>query len=150
MLTLIWRADGIAEVLAALDRGFGSVAGHAGHTAMRERPADQGPGARHARAAARLTQIHPGMSLLNDEVSVPNKQVAARCWPGRRALPRSSNLVKVALGDAAVRAQDAIAEAFLTVVCGADVKWIAVPAGVPMSMHQQIDFHVSLRCAIAA
>ena len=26
MLTLIWRADGLAEVLAALDRGFGSVA----------------------------------------------------------------------------------------------------------------------------
>jgi tRNA1(Val) A37 N6-methylase TrmN6 len=26
VLTLIWRADGLAEVLAALDRGFGSVA----------------------------------------------------------------------------------------------------------------------------
>ena len=26
VLTLIWRADGIAEVLAALDRGFGSLA----------------------------------------------------------------------------------------------------------------------------
>ena len=25
VLTLIWRADGIAEVLAALDRGFGSL-----------------------------------------------------------------------------------------------------------------------------
>ena len=24
-LTLIWRADGLAEVLAALDRGFGSL-----------------------------------------------------------------------------------------------------------------------------
>ena len=26
VLTLIWRADGLAEVLAALDRGFGSLA----------------------------------------------------------------------------------------------------------------------------
>ena len=25
VLTLIWRADGLAEVLAALDRGFGSL-----------------------------------------------------------------------------------------------------------------------------
>ena len=26
VLTLIWRADGLGEVLAALDRGFGSLA----------------------------------------------------------------------------------------------------------------------------
>src|SRR5207244_8522721 len=40
VLTLIWRADGIADVLAALDRGFGSLAilpvhGGAGGPAMR-------------------------------------------------------------------------------------------------------------------
>ena len=30
VLTLIWRADGLAEVLAALDRGFGSLENSAG------------------------------------------------------------------------------------------------------------------------
>ena len=45
-LTLIWRADGIAEVLAALDHGFGSLEILPVHGDARG-PANPRPGARH-------------------------------------------------------------------------------------------------------
>ena len=45
VLTLIWRADGLAEVLAALDRGFGSLAILPVHGDAAS-AGDPGPGAR--------------------------------------------------------------------------------------------------------
>jgi len=72
VLTLIWRADGIAEVLAALDHGFGSMqvlpvhgdaCGPANRILVRATKGGRAP-----------TQIHPAL-LLNDESGVPNKRV---------------------------------------------------------------------------
>jgi tRNA1(Val) A37 N6-methylase TrmN6 len=72
VLTLIWRADGIAEVLAALDRGFGSLAilpvhGEAGGPAIRIL-------IRAVKGGRAPTQILPAL-MLNDESGLPNKQV---------------------------------------------------------------------------
>jgi tRNA1(Val) A37 N6-methylase TrmN6 len=71
-LTLIWRADGIAEVLAALDCGFGSLAilpihGEAGGPAIRIL-------VRAVKGGRAPTQILPAL-MLNDESGLPNKQV---------------------------------------------------------------------------
>jgi tRNA1(Val) A37 N6-methylase TrmN6 len=71
-LTLIWRADGLAEVLAALDRGFGSLAilpvhGDAATPAIRVL-------IRAIKGGKAPTQIHAAL-LLNDESMLPNKQV---------------------------------------------------------------------------
>jgi tRNA1(Val) A37 N6-methylase TrmN6 len=71
-LTLIWRADGISEVLAALDRGFGSLAILPVH-------ADAATPAirlliRAIKGGKAPTRIHAAL-LLNDESAVPNKQV---------------------------------------------------------------------------
>jgi len=71
-LTLIWRADGLGEVLAALDRGFGSLAilpvhGDAATPAIRVL-------VRAVKGGKAPTQIHAGV-VLNDESAVPNKQV---------------------------------------------------------------------------
>lgn len=72
VLTLIWRADGIAEVLAALDHGFGSVQVLPVHGDAR------GPAnrilVRATKGGRAPTQIHPAL-LLNDESGVPNKKV---------------------------------------------------------------------------
>lgn len=72
VLTLIWRADGLAEVLAALDRGFGS---------LRILPVHGDPAAPAIRVLIRAikggkvpAEIHPAL-LLNDESALPNKQV---------------------------------------------------------------------------
>jgi tRNA1(Val) A37 N6-methylase TrmN6 len=72
VLTLIWRADGLAEVLAALDRGFGSldilpVHGEAATPAIRLL-------VRARKGGKAPTRIHAAL-LLNDQASVPNKQV---------------------------------------------------------------------------
>jgi tRNA1(Val) A37 N6-methylase TrmN6 len=72
LLTLIWRADGIAEVLAALDQGFGSlqilpIHGDAQSPANRIL-------VRAAKGGRAPTKIHPAL-LLNDEPGVPNKRV---------------------------------------------------------------------------
>ena len=72
VLTLIWRADGIAEVLAALDHGFGSlellpVHGDARGPAIRIL-------VRAIKGGRAPTQIHPAL-MLNDESGVPNKWV---------------------------------------------------------------------------
>jgi tRNA1(Val) A37 N6-methylase TrmN6 len=82
-LTLIWRADGIAEALAALARGFGSLAilpvhGDAGRPAIRVLIR----GVKGGRAPARVL----GGLMLNDESGLPNKEVA-EMLSGRRVLP---------------------------------------------------------------
>ncbi|MET4116575.1 tRNA1(Val) A37 N6-methylase TrmN6 [Bradyrhizobium sp. JR4.1] len=82
-LTLIWRADGIAEVLAALSRGFGSlvilpVHGEAGRPAIRVLVR----AVKGGRAPARLL---PGL-MLNEESRVPKKEVMD-ILEGRAVLP---------------------------------------------------------------
>jgi tRNA1(Val) A37 N6-methylase TrmN6 len=82
-LTLIWRADGIADVLAALDRGFGGLAilpvhGDAKTPAIRVLV----QAIKGGRAPA---QILPAL-LLNDESGAPNKEVQ-EVLAGQRVLP---------------------------------------------------------------
>jgi tRNA1(Val) A37 N6-methylase TrmN6 len=72
VLSLIWRADALAEVLAALDRGFGSlvilpVHGDAGKPAIRVL-------VRATKGGKAPTQILAGL-MLNDESALPNKRV---------------------------------------------------------------------------
>lgn len=72
VLTLIWRADGIAEVLAALGRGFGSlvilpVHGEASQPAIRVL-------IRAVKGGRAPTRILPAL-MLNDESGLPNKEV---------------------------------------------------------------------------
>jgi tRNA1(Val) A37 N6-methylase TrmN6 len=83
VLTLIWRADGLAEVLAALDCGFGSLAilpvhGNAAAPAIRVL-------IRAIKGGRAPTAIYPGL-MLNDESGVPNKQVQ-EILAGKGALP---------------------------------------------------------------
>ena len=87
VLTLIWRADGIAEVLAALSRGFGSLAvlpvhGEAGRPAISVL-------VRAIKGGRAPTRILPGL-MLNDESGLPKKQVQVNLQAileGRAALP---------------------------------------------------------------
>jgi tRNA1(Val) A37 N6-methylase TrmN6 len=72
VLTLIWRAEGLFEVLAALDRGFGSLAilpvhGDAKNPAIRVL-------IRAIKGGKAPAQIHAAL-MLNDESAVPNKQL---------------------------------------------------------------------------
>jgi tRNA1(Val) A37 N6-methylase TrmN6 len=72
VLSLIWRADGLGEVLTALERGFGSLAilpvhGNAATPAIRVL-------VRAIKGGKAPTRIHTAL-LLNDESAVPNKQV---------------------------------------------------------------------------
>ena len=72
-LTLIWRADGLPEVLAALGRGFGSLSilpvhGDAARPAVRIL-------IRAVKGGRAPTRILPGL-LLKDESGLPNKQAA--------------------------------------------------------------------------
>lgn len=83
VLTLIWRADGIADVLAALDRGFGSLAilpvhGEASLPAIRIL-------VRAVKGGRAPTQILPAL-MLNDESGLPNKEVS-EVLAGNGALP---------------------------------------------------------------
>jgi tRNA1(Val) A37 N6-methylase TrmN6 len=71
-LTLIWRADGLAEVLAALDRGFGSLKilpVHGDPTMPANRLL-----IRATKGGKAPTEIHPGL-MLNEASTVPNKWV---------------------------------------------------------------------------
>ena len=82
-LTLIWRADGIADVLAALSRGFGSlvilpVHGEAGRPAIRVL-------VRAVKGGRAPTRLLPGL-MLNDESRVPKKEVR-EILEGRAVLP---------------------------------------------------------------
>lgn len=72
VLSVIWRADGLSEVLAALRRGFGSLAilpvhGDAKTPAIRVV-------IRAIKGGKAPTEMHAGV-MLNDESAVPNKQV---------------------------------------------------------------------------
>jgi tRNA1(Val) A37 N6-methylase TrmN6 len=83
VLTLIWRADGIAEVLTALSRGFGSVSvlpvhGDAAKPAIRVL-------VRAVKAGRAPTQILPGL-MLNDESGLPKNEVRD-VLEGRATLP---------------------------------------------------------------
>jgi tRNA1(Val) A37 N6-methylase TrmN6 len=83
VLTLIWRADGLAEVLAALDRGFGSLAilpvhGNAATPAIRVL-------VRAIKGGRAPAALYPGL-MLNNESGVPNKQVQ-EILAGRGNLP---------------------------------------------------------------
>ena len=83
VLTLIWRADGIAEVLAALGRGFGSLAilpvhGEAAQPAIRVL-------IRAVKGGRAPTRLHAAL-LLNDESALPNKQMQ-EVLAGKRILP---------------------------------------------------------------
>lgn len=72
VLTLIWRADGIAEVLSALDHGFGSLEILPVHGEAR------GPAnrilVRAIKGGRAPTKILAAL-MLNDESGVPNKRV---------------------------------------------------------------------------
>lgn len=83
VLTLIWRADGLAEVLAALDRGFGSLVILPVHS-----------DARTSAIRVLIRAIKGGKApaqlqvalVLNDEPAVPNKQVQ-EVLAGKGVLP---------------------------------------------------------------
>jgi tRNA1(Val) A37 N6-methylase TrmN6 len=82
-LSLIWRADGLLEVLAALDRGFGSLAilpvhGDAKMSAIRVL-------IRAIKGGKAPTRLHAAL-MLNDESAVPNKQVQD-ILAGKEVLP---------------------------------------------------------------
>jgi tRNA1(Val) A37 N6-methylase TrmN6 len=82
-LTLIWRADGLAEVLTALSRGFGSLSvlpvhGEAGKPAIRVL-------VRAVKGGRAPMRILPGL-MLNEESRVPKKEVQD-ILAGRAALP---------------------------------------------------------------
>ncbi|MCG2645188.1 MULTISPECIES: tRNA1(Val) (adenine(37)-N6)-methyltransferase [Bradyrhizobium] len=83
VLTLIWRADGIADVLAALSRGFGSLSilpvhGDAGRPAIRVL-------VRAVKGGRAPMRLLPGF-MLNDESGVPKKEVR-NILEGRAVLP---------------------------------------------------------------
>jgi len=83
LLSLIWRADGLLEVLAALDRGFGSLAilpvhGDAKMPAIRVL-------VRAIKGGKAPTQMYAAL-MLNDESAVPNKQVQD-VLAGKEVLP---------------------------------------------------------------
>jgi len=83
VLTLIWRADGLAEALSALGRGFGSLAilpvhGEPAKPAIRVL-------VRAVKGGKAPTAIHPGL-MLNKESGVPNKQIE-EVLAGKRELP---------------------------------------------------------------
>ena len=143
-LTLIWRADGIAEVLAALDHGFGSLEILPVHGDARA-PANRIL-VRAVKGGRAPTQIHPAL-MLNDESGVPNKWVqeilagnGACRWPGRK-------------GGRRVRARSRLRGTLLRqrfrlpFRCRSEVNRGQQAAD---EHYQQIDFHVTLRCAIAA
>ncbi len=83
VLTLIWRADGLAEVLAALDRGFGSLAILPVH-ADANTPAIRVL-VRAVKGGKAPTRIDPAL-LLNNESAMPNKQVQ-EILAGKGVLP---------------------------------------------------------------
>ena len=83
MLTLIWRADGIAEVLAALDHGFGSLKILPVHGDVKA-PANRVL-IRATKGGRTPTQIYAGL-MLNDESGLPNKAVQ-EILAGKGSLP---------------------------------------------------------------
>jgi tRNA1(Val) A37 N6-methylase TrmN6 len=82
-LTLIWRADGIADVLAALGRGFGSLELLPVHADVTQ-PAIRIL-IRAIKGGRAPTRIHASL-LLNNESGVPNKEVQ-EILTGKGTLP---------------------------------------------------------------
>jgi tRNA1(Val) A37 N6-methylase TrmN6 len=83
VLVMIWRADGISEVLAALDRGFGSLAivpVHADATSPAIRLL-----VRAIKGGKAPTRVEPAL-ILNDEFARPN-QKAQDILAGKGILP---------------------------------------------------------------
>lgn len=83
VLTLIWRADGIADVLAALSRGFGRLSilpvhGEAGRPAIRVL-------VRAVKGGRAPTRLLPGL-MLNDKSGASKNQMT-EILAGRAALP---------------------------------------------------------------
>jgi tRNA1(Val) A37 N6-methylase TrmN6 len=83
VLSLIWRADGLVELLAALDRGFGSLAilpvhSDAATPAIRVL-------IRAIKGGKSPTRMHAAL-LLKDESGMPNKQVQ-EILAGKGVLP---------------------------------------------------------------
>jgi tRNA1(Val) A37 N6-methylase TrmN6 len=85
-LTLIWRADGVAEVLSALDHGFGSLQLLPVHGDARS-PANRIL-VRAIKGGRAPTQIHPAL-MLNDAPGVPNQRVQ-EILAGKGTLPFAS------------------------------------------------------------
>src|SRR3984885_6536315 len=83
VLTMIWRADGLAELLAALGRGFGSLAILPVH-ADANMPAIRVL-IRAIKGGKAPLQMHAAL-MLNDESMVPNKQVQ-EVLAGKGVLP---------------------------------------------------------------
>jgi len=75
VLTLIWRADALAEVLAGLDRGFGSLTILPVHGTA-SAPANRVL-VRAIKGGRAPTALCPGL-MLNDESGVPTEQVQER------------------------------------------------------------------------
>ena len=83
VLAMIWRADGIAELLAALDRGFGSLAivpVHADATSPAIRLL-----VRAIKGGRAPTRVEPAL-ILNDEFARPNQE-AQDILAGKGILP---------------------------------------------------------------
>lgn len=83
ILSLIWRADAIGDVLTALERGFGSLLVQPVH-AETDAPAIRIL-VRAVKGGRAPTQILPGL-MLKDESGLPNKQVA-EILGGKGVLP---------------------------------------------------------------
>jgi tRNA1(Val) A37 N6-methylase TrmN6 len=83
VLTLIWRADGLAEVLSALDYGFGSLEILPVHGDVRV-PANRIL-VRAIKGGRAPTKILAGL-MLNDESGLPNKRVQ-KVLAGKGILP---------------------------------------------------------------
>jgi tRNA1(Val) A37 N6-methylase TrmN6 len=83
VLSLIWRADGLGQVLVALDRGFGSLRILPVHGDAREPAIRVLVGA--VKGGKAPTQIHPAL-MLKDESALPNKWVQ-EVLAGKRSLP---------------------------------------------------------------
>ncbi|MCP3471956.1 methyltransferase [Bradyrhizobium sp. CCGUVB1N3] len=83
VLTLIWRADGIADVLTALSRGFGSLAVLPVHGDA-EKPAIRVL-VRAIKGGRAPTRILPSL-MLNEESRVPKKELR-EVLSGRAVLP---------------------------------------------------------------
>jgi tRNA1(Val) A37 N6-methylase TrmN6 len=86
VLSLIWRADGLAEVLAALDCGFGGLAVLPVHSDVNQ-PAIRVL-IRAIKGGKAPTKILAAL-LLNDESALPNKQVQ-EILAGKGVLPLAS------------------------------------------------------------
>jgi len=83
VLTLIWRADALAEVLAGLDRGFGSLTILPVHGSA-STPANRVL-VRAIKGGRAPTALCPGL-MLNDESGLPTKQVE-EILAGKGTLP---------------------------------------------------------------